>query len=185
MDNLTGKDILLDMFKNTATMVHWTLKGTSLQEVSWCPDVEANSIALTVWHFSRAYDVLKVRVLEGKPPEEEQWYTRGWCRLTGYNPKGIGWGGFGNLGGYTQEEVEVVPLLSTEDLLKYFRQAYEALYETLERMDPGTLNEPAPGWPGESQTVYVCIRNFLMDSREHIGEVKAIRALWERRAGEG
>ena len=65
-------------------------------------------------------------------------------------------------------------------LLAYFDQAYEALYACLERMPSTALYKPAPGWPGQSQTSYACIRNFLMDSLGHMGEIRAIKAMWER-----
>lgn len=78
---------------------------------------------MTVWHISRAFDLFKVRFFENRAPKEELWHTCGWAAKTGYDPRGIGRRGFGNLVGYTQEEVEAVPILSAGDLLAYFDQA--------------------------------------------------------------
>ena len=178
---MTDKDILLDLFHNLAKVVHRTLKGMSLDALRWQPDDEANNIAVTAWHFSRAFDVFKVRILENQPQEAELWHTRGWTARTGYDPRGIGWGGFGNLGGYTQAEVEAVPILSADELLTYFDQAYEALVAYVSDLPAGALHQPAAGWPDASQTAYEWLRNLLVDSHEHMGEIKAIKAMWERR----
>ena len=36
-------------------------------------------------------------------------------------------------------------------------------------------------WTPLDQTAYVSIRTFLMDAREHPGEIKAILYMWDRR----
>ena len=179
---MNDKEILLDLLQNFAKRVNRVLDGMSLQALSWQPDAEANNIAVTVWHFSRTFDLLKVRGLENQSPDAELWHTQGWATQTGYDPRGLGWGEFGNLAGYTRAEVEAVPILPADELLEYFNQVYNALHNYLERMPPEALYQPAPGWPGKPQTACVCIRNFLTDSREHLEEIKAIKAMWERRA---
>jgi DinB family protein len=182
---MTSRDILLDLLQNYDRALHRTIQDLSLDALSWCPDAEANSIALTVWHVSRAFDVLSVHVLEKRPPEEELWHTRGWTAKTGYDPRGIGWDGVGNLAGYTQAEVAAVPILSASELLTYFDQASEVLRAHLSRMPLEDLQPPADGATEPEQPVYVWIRNFLMDAREHLGEIKAIKAMWERRMRAG
>lgn len=182
---MNDKEILLDLLQDFAGRVHWVLDGMPLQALSWQPDAEANNIAVTVWHFSRAFDLLKVRLLESQPPDVELWHTRGWAARTGYDPRGLGWGGLGNLAGYTRAEVEAVPILPAGELLEYFDQVVEALHDYLERMPSAALYEPAPGWPGKQkpQTAYVCIRNFVLDSYQHLGEIMALKAMWERKTG--
>ncbi|MCP4538795.1 MAG: hypothetical protein GY832_16805 [Chloroflexi bacterium] len=179
---MTDKEILLDLLQDFAKRVNRVLDGMSLQALNWQPDAEANNIAVTVWHFSRAFDLLKVRVLENQLPDTELWYTQGWAAQTGYDPRGLGWGGFGNLAGYTRAQVKAIPILPADKLLEYFNQVYNALYGYLERMPSKALYQPAPGWTGEPQPAYLFIRNFMTDSREHLGEIKAIKAMWERKA---
>ena len=177
---MNDREILLDLLENFSKRIHRMLDGISLPALSWQPDPEANNIAVTVWHFSRAFDLLQARVLKNQAPDTELWHTKGWAARTGYDPRGLGWGGFGNLADYTQVEVKAVPILPAGELLAYFDQAYEALHTCLERMPSINLYEPAPGWPGQTQTSYACIRNFLMDSISHMGEIRTIKAMWER-----
>ena len=69
---------LLDLLYSVASMVHWTLDGMAQDVLRWQPDKEANNIAVTVWHFSRAFDVFKVRLFENQPATEELWHKCGW-----------------------------------------------------------------------------------------------------------
>jgi len=177
---MTDKDILLDLLHSYTVSVHRTIRDLPLEALRWQPDAEANNIAQTMWHVSRAFDVLAVRILDTQPPDAERWYVDGWCNRTGYDPRGLGIGGLGNLGGYTREEVAQVPILSSVDLLRYFDQVSEALKQRMMTMPAEALYLPAATWAHFQQTAYVFIRNFLMDTREHLGEVKAIHAMWDR-----
>jgi len=180
---MTEKDVLLDLLQDLAAESHATLDGTSIEALRWRPDAEANNIAVTVWHLSRAFDILKVRILANQPVEAEMWHTRGWAAKTGYDPRGKGRGGLGNLAGYNREQVEEVPTLTAPEIVSYFSQVFEALYSYLEDMPSEWLYEPPAWFPQGSppESTYVYIRNFMMDAREHLGEIKAIKAMWERR----
>jgi hypothetical protein len=178
---MTDKEVLLDLFQNLANALRWTIKDLSLDALRWQPDEEANNIAVTVWHISRAFDLFRVRLFESQPPEQELWHTRGWAARTGYDPRGIGGHGFGNLYGYTREEVAAVPILPADDLLAYFDQVYEAMVAYLGDVPAEALYQPAAGWPDKGYTVYTWLRNLLADGHEHLGEIKAIKAMWERR----
>ncbi len=85
-------DILIDMLLSFSQWVHKVLSEVSADALYWHPDDGANNIAVTVWHFSRGFDILKIHILENRPSEEELWFTSGWARLTGYDPRGLGWG---------------------------------------------------------------------------------------------
>jgi hypothetical protein len=178
---MTDKELLLDLFQTLADALRLTIKDLSIDALRWQPDEEANNIAVTVWHISRALDLFKVCFFENRAPEEELWYTRGWAAKTGYDPKGIGRRGFGNLVGYTQEEVKAVPILSADDLLAYFDQVYEAMVAYLHALPAEALYQPAAGSPVEEFTTYNWLRNLLVDGLAHWGEIKAIEHMWERR----
>jgi hypothetical protein len=185
---MNDKDALLDILDEFSSRVHWILDGMSLDTLRWQPDIEANNIAVTMWHISRSFDLLKVRVLENRPIEEELWRTKGWAAKTGYDPRGKGWRGIGNLGGYTRAEVQEVPILPIDEVLQYFDQTIEALQGCLESIPPEALHEIVPGAlaeapAGDHHTAYVYIRNFLMDMLGHLGEIRAIKAMKERKNG--
>ena len=152
----------------------------SQDALEWRPDAEANSIALTVWHIARALDWLGVTVLGGQPPEDQIWYAMGWAERTGYDPRGHGSHGTGTLGGYTQAEVKEVPLLPADQLLAYLDQASDALHQHLASLTAAGLDQPAPGYPS-ARSAYPCVSTALMDLTEHLGEIKAIKCMWQRR----
>lgn len=181
---MNENEVLLDWLDTLAARIKTGIKHTSAAALQWQPDPQANSIALTLWHISRAWDLLKVRILEEQSPDEELWYRCGWEQKTGYNPRGKGWGGFGNLGGYNPIEVAQVPKLTADDLLTYFDQAYQALRSKMNEMDNRDLHAIRGNWTPHAQPAYDWICNFLRDGYEHWGEIKAIRALWERRSKE-
>lgn len=179
---MTDQEVLLDLFATYAAGVRRTISGMSHAALTWQPDAEANNISVTVWHMSRALDLLKVRLLENRPALEELWFTSQWVQRTGYDPRGLGWSGFGNLTGYTTAEVAAVPLLSADDLLLYFDQTVGALITYLRAMPHSDLYQPAVGWPQSPQPVaYEVLKSFLMDGIGHVGEIRAIKAMWDRR----
>ena len=182
---MNHKDVLIDMLQHFAYGLHRTITDLPKEALQWQPDLEANNIAVTVWHICRALDVLKVKILENQPDQKQLWYAMGWASKTNYDPAGLGIGGFGNLGGYTLEQVKEVPILSAEEALEYFDQVYGALNDYLTNLNIEMLEHPPSGWPGTAgaspESVYVVLLMFLMDNREHLGEIKAIKAMWNRK----
>ena len=183
---MNHKDVLIDMLQHFSFGLHRTIKDLPKEALQWQPDLEANNIAVTVWHICRALDVLKVKILENQPDQKQLWYARDWASKTNYDPAGLGIGGFGNLGGYTLEQVKEVPILSAEEALEYFDQVYGALNDYLTNLNIEVLEQPPSGWPGAAgaspENVYVVLLMFLMDNREHLGEIKAIKAMWNRKS---
>ena len=180
---MTDKEILLDLVDYLAKNLHETIGDLSIQTLSWQPDPGANSIAATAWHICRMLDRLSIRLLNNRPAEAELWLARGWSARTGYDPRGIGWFDVGILAGYTRAEVEEVPILPAEGLLAYLDQVHEALSASLNDLSSDALAQPALGLPQEpSWTAWGLIRVFLMNAFEHLGEIKAFVAMWERQA---
>jgi DinB family protein len=176
---MTGVELLADLVASLVEGIHQAVTILSVPELTWRPDIEGNSIGVTVLHCSRGLDVLKVRFLEHKPAEAEQWHTQGWAQKTGYDPRGIGSGGLGILSGYTQEEVAAIPELSAEELLTYLDQAAEALRQYLLSLPEGTLAQPTMV-AGERQTVYQLIKGIVLGCIGHLGEIEALKALQTR-----
>lgn len=183
---MTVQEILLDLLDDFTGTLRWTIKGLPQSALRWQPDAEANSIGVTVWHICRSFDVLRARILQNRCHTAELWHTASWAKQTGYDPHGIGFAGWGTLARFTQTEVEAIPNLSARELLRYFGQTVDALRTHLEGMTPEMFYQPPAGWPDATQsryqpeTAYCAIRGILMDTREHLGEIKTLRAIWER-----
>jgi len=172
-------EILTDLIEKLGDDVRAEIGELSQEELDWQPDPEANSIGVTVWHFSRWLDVLAERALADQPAEQELWHTRGWAARTGYDPRGAGYEGLGVLTGYTLAEVAAVPHLPTGDLLEYLGQVCAALRERLLALPEGGLYQPAPGL-GSRRTPYKWVRSILMGCFGHVGEIEALKAMRER-----
>lgn len=172
---MNTQELLLDWLDTLAARLIEEIEDTSVAAFTWQPDATANSIALTLWHIGRAWDVLTVRVLHQGPVIEEIWQQAGWRQRTGYDPTGKGWDGLGNLAGYTPAEVAEVPKQTKEELLTYLQQVYQPLRAAVAKLEPDELFTIV-----EEQSLYDWISNFLRDGYEHLGEIKAIKAMWQR-----
>lgn len=176
---MNGIEVLADLVTYLAQSVRNEIAELTEEQLKWQPDAEGNSIAITVWHFSRWLDLLTVRAFENRSTEEEQWFTRGWAEKTGYDPRGLGYKGLGAITGYTQEEVSAIPLLSAGELLAYLDQVCAALGGYLHSLSDEALTEPAAGLGGR-RTRYNWLRSILMGSFGHVGEVEAFKAMQQR-----
>ena len=127
---MTNVELLNEWLRDLEEGLCHEIRDLTIEELSWQPDPEANSIGVTVWHISRWLDLLKVRVLDSLPPEDELWHTRGWAARTGYDPRGLGYKGYGTVTGYTQEEVAAIPILTADEQLTYLRDVVDALSST-------------------------------------------------------
>jgi len=177
-------DVLLDFLSRLTAQTAAAIDGLAAEALAWQPDPAANGIGVTVWHFSRWMDFVNVRALQDRPAEDELWFRDGWAARTGYDPRGLGYGGLGALTGYTLEEALAVPALTTAELLRYLTDAVDALATHLRASDPATLHQPASGLRtlrDDLLTPYAWITAPLLGGFAHVGEIRALRALWERR----
>jgi hypothetical protein len=176
---MTDGELLTEWLELLAEQLRDEIAGLSPEALAWQPDDAANNIGVTVWHVARWFDVLTVQVLENRPAAEEYWHTAGWAAQTGYDPRGIGRGGLGNVTGYTLEEVRAIPALSADELRRYLDQVCTALLAQLRALPPGALHQPTPGRGGK-YTAYQWLKTLLPGSFGHVGEIQAIKALRER-----
>ena len=172
-------EMLADLFTYAAQATRRVVAGLSREELTWRPDAEGNNIGETVWHCSRWLDVLTVQLLEHQPASAEQWQTRGWAQKTGYDPRGIGYGGFGAITGYTQQAVAAIPFLDAQAQLTYLDQVCEALCQRLLALPEGALEQPILA-AGRERSAYEWIRMLLMGFAGHVGEMEALKAMQNR-----
>lgn len=178
-------ELYADLISSLAHWAHMEVEGLSEEELTWQPDAQANTIAVTVWHFSRWLDVT-ARILQGKPRREELWLTHGWAERTGYNPQGIGYQGLGVVTGYTLEEVAAVPLLSAQDLLVYLDEVCKVLGGYLRSLSSAeVLHQLLPSTADQAPlTKQQLLQTVFMGACGHMGEIEALKAMMKRtRAG--
>jgi hypothetical protein len=176
---MTKKEVLLELLDDNTKRIHHLLKESESSCLQWSPDEEANSIAVTLWHVSRIHDVFLTQHIMGKPADDEVWFKSGWAEKAGYDPLGIGTNGWGAITGYIKEEVDEIPQLSAELLLGYYDETSNAIKEFLERSTDKQLEKASIGFE-EKYTNYFWIRHALFDLTRHVGEMMALKAMWDR-----
>jgi hypothetical protein len=179
------RDVFIEMISHLARWTRGTVEGISQEALDWQPDAQANGIGVTVWHVSRWIDFLTVRMLYDRPAAEEIWFTDGWAARTGYDPRGLGWGGLGALTGFSVAEMKQVPSLTADDHLRYLDAVCAALIAAVRALPAGAMHQPAPGLRGvrnDHWTVYEWLLIPLLGSFGHVGEIQALKALHARSA---
>lgn len=117
----------------------------------------------------------------GRHAEDEIWIKSGWAIKAGYDPRGVGANGWGAVIGYTIEEVSRIPKMSPNLLLGYFDEVTACIRDYLEKTSEELLQGNSIGFDGK-QTNYFWIRHPLFDLTRHVGEMLAIKAMWDRRS---
>ncbi len=180
-DAMTDKEILIDLMNDVGTEIRDEIGEMTVEELAWQPDPQANSIGVTVWHVARWLDVLGMRILHTGAAEDELWHTHGWRERTGYDPRGIGASGLGNVTGYTLEEVAAIPQMSAADLLSYLDSVIAVVNSRIAEMPEGALYEKVPGL-GKSRTAYGWVKVLLQGCMGHVGEIQTLKSIRARRA---
>jgi hypothetical protein len=173
---MTDLELLAELIEDLAHDLRPEIEPLTQQELDWNPDPQANSIGVTLWHMARGMDFLTARVLQSGPAEEEQWHTKGWRQKTGYDPRGIGYGGWGVVTGYSWEEVLAIPKLSSQEIMEYFDQTCYALSDQVRRLTQEVAAKPVQEFMKGKLTRYQWTKHFYKGFQAHVGEIMAIKA---------
>ena len=176
---MNANDVLIDILEDNRRRLLRLFDSLNDECVFWKPEADANTIAVTVWHMARIFDVFLTLQARGEAPLEECWFRHGWAALTGYDPRRLGLNGWGMLTGYTQKDVAAMPHLTRQQLLGYLNEVYDTIKEYLTNTPLERLLTPGAGFEGK-YSQYQCIQMPLLDNVRHLGEIFAIKARWER-----
>lgn len=176
---MNANDVLIDLMADTQRRLHRFFNDFPKDLLYWQPQPGANSIGITLWHMGRLMDVFLFKQIKGEPDEHQCWYRDGWSRRSGYDPRGLGRNGWGTLNDYTPEEVAAIPEMTQEFLLGYVDDVIQKTTTYVINYDIEELLLPAVGWDAK-YTRYQVITMAMMDQSRHLGELYAIKAMWER-----
>ena len=176
---MNANEVLIDLARDNQRRLHRVVAEMTEDCLHWKPDLGGNSIAVTVWHMGRLFDVFLTQFVKGTGAESESWFGCGWAARTGYDPRGIGRDGWGSVNGYTAEEVAAMPRFEQEQLMGYFDDVMERVARYLSETSMEEMQETAPGL-GRKYSKYQCVQMALLDNARHLGEVYALKAMWER-----
>lgn len=171
---------LRDLVARLEKATHARLGRTTPESLHWQIEREANSVGVTIWHYTRWIDALGTVALPGGDVLAQHWFHDGWAERTGYDPRGLGSAGLGNLTGYTVEEMLAVPRLSAADLGEYHHAAAVSLVDALKREDVVSLEREISFGGGET-SCFELVLGIVLGETRHLGEIDALLALYARR----
>lgn len=158
------------------------LKRIPEDALYWQPHRESNSIGVTVWHYTRWWDLFGTVALVGGTIEDQHWFRDGWMDRTGYDPRGKPPDGLGLITDYSVEEMLAVPHLSAEDLAAYHTASTDSTQSALAAEDEASLQRILQvGEGGGGGTRYTQVLGLALGSHRHLGEIDALASLYERR----
>ena len=157
------------------------LKRIPADALYWQPHRESNSIGVTIWHYTRWWDLFgTVTLVDGKT-EDQHWFRDGWFKRTGYDPRGKPPDGLGLITGYSVEEMLAVPHLSAEDLAAYHSASTDSAMRAIAGEDATSLQRTLQVGEGDSGgSRYQQILGLALGSHRHLGEIDALSSLFER-----
>jgi len=157
------------------------LKKYSPDVLYWQPHRESNSIGVTVWHYTRWWDLYGTVALVGGNIEDQHWLRDGWLERTGYDPRGKPPDGLGLLTDYTVEQMLAAPKLEAGDLAAYHTAATDSALSAIGKESAASLAQPLKIGEGNADgTRYQQILGLALGSHRHLGEMDALAALYER-----
>ena len=177
----TTPEFLRDLVTRLRRSTLSRLKRASPEALYWQPDGEANSIGVTIWHYTRWFDLFGTAVLVGGDIADQHWFRDGWRERTGYDPRGIGYGGYGLITGYTVAEMQAVPHLSAADLGTYHGAAMDATLAALAKDDAASLAQPLRIGDDEDSR-FEQVLGLILGANRHLGEIDALMSLHSRSA---
>jgi len=158
------------------------LKRIAADALYWQPDRESNSIGVTIWHYTRWWDLFGTVTLVGGEIDAQHWFRDGWMDRTGYDPRGKPPDGLGLITGYSVEEMLAVPHLSAVDLAAYHAASTSSALRAIASEDAASLQRALQVGEGDSGgSRYAQILGLALGSHRHLGEIDALSSLFERR----
>ena len=157
------------------------LKRIPADALYWQPHRESNSIGITIWHYTRWWDLFGTVTLIDGAIGDQHWIRDGWLERTGYDPRGKPPDGLGLITDYTVEQMLAVPQLSSDDLAAYHQASTDSALAAIAREDQTSLTRMLSIGEGDSGgTRYQQILGLALGSHRHLGEIDALASLHAR-----
>jgi hypothetical protein len=164
-------ELLADAFARIKESVTGAVSGLSVDELSFRPDPEANSIAWLVWHLTRIQD----DHVAGVAGVEQRWSAAAWQERFAL-PFAPGATGYGQ----TSDDVARVDV-DASLLRDYFDAVHEVTVGYIGDLRPGDLDRIVDERWDPPVTLGVRLVSVVADNLEHAGQAAYLRGLAARR----
>jgi uncharacterized damage-inducible protein DinB len=168
---VTSNDALADAFERIRDAIHPAVNGLSVEELTFRPDGESNSIAWLAWHLTRIQDD-HVAGLDGK---EQVWTAKGWAERFAlpFDTSDTGYG-------HGPEDVEKVSV-DADLLLGYFEDVHAKTQEFVRSVSDTELDRVIDRNWTEPVTVSIRLVSVIADDLQHVGQAAYLRGIVQRR----
>ncbi len=168
---MTSIDLLVDAFERVRDAVHPAVNGLSLEELTFRPDSESNSIAWLVWHLTRIQDD-HVAGLDG---DEQVWTGGGWAARFGL-PLDTADTGYGH-----DPDAVAAVTADAHMLLGYFEDVHERTLRFLGSLPEADLTRVVDERWDPPVTMSVRLVSIIADDLQHVGQAAYVRGIVQRR----
>lgn len=163
-------ELLLDGFERVSEVVHAVLDGLTVEDLTYRPDPQANSISWLVWHLTRIQDD-HVAGAAGLP----QVWLDGWQQRAGlpFDPAEHGYG---------QNSSQVAQVrLAADFLAGYYDATHAQTVAFLSGLSDADLDAVVDRRWDPPVTLGVRIISVLADDLQHAGQAAYLRGIAQRR----
>jgi uncharacterized damage-inducible protein DinB len=168
---MTIGDLLEDAFGRICGVVRRTADGLTVEQLSFRPDEEANSIGWLLWHLTRIADD-HISDLAGT---EQAWTGGGWADRFGlpFPPGDTGYG-------HRPEQVAAVQV-PADLLISYHEAVYRNTVQYAGRLTAADLERVVDEAWDPPVTLGVRLVSVISDDLQHAGQAAYLRGLVTRR----
>jgi hypothetical protein len=162
---------MIDAFERIRDAVHPAVNGLSIEELSFRPDGQSNSISWLVWHLTRIQDD-HVAGLHG---EEQTWTAGGWSERFGLplDPSDTGYG-------HGPDEVAKVTV-DAGLLLDYFEAVHERTLAYVRTLSDADFEQVIDASWNPPVTIGIRLVSVIADDLQHVGQAAYVRGVVQRR----
>jgi uncharacterized damage-inducible protein DinB len=168
---MTSADLLEDAFQRVRDAVYPAVGGLSLEELTYRPDGESNSVAWLVWHLTRIQD----DHIAGLDGEEQVWTAKGWLERFGlpFDASDTGYG----------HDAEMVASVAADaqSLLDYYEDVHEKTLAYVRTLQETDLDKVVDASWDPPVTLGVRLVSVINDDLQHVGQAAYLRGIVQRR----
>ncbi|WP_423920024.1 mycothiol transferase [Frigoribacterium sp. 2-23] len=168
---MTPSDLLIDAFGRLPGTAARAMHGLDIDDLTWRPDPEANTIAWLVWHTARGQD-LQIADLAAT---DQVWTTGGWHERFDlpFSAAEIGYG---------MSPADVGSVRASADLLSGYLDAVTLRTRGyLEGLDEASLTDIVDDAWDPPVTAGARLISIVGDCTQHVGQASYVRGLFDRR----
>jgi uncharacterized damage-inducible protein DinB len=167
---MDSSDVLLDAVSRVRDAFHGAVDGLTIEQLTYRPDDQANTIAWLAWHLSRVQDD-HIADVAGTG---QLWTSAGWCERFSlpFDPSETGYG----------HDAGKIPAVHVEaDLLGgYYDAVHDRTVSYVRRLDAGDLDRIVDESWDPPVSLGQRLVSVINDDLQHVGQAAFLRGLVER-----